>query len=78
MRVVEADDVQSQASRLPLNFDQLLRRDVVAVVCGVGAGVAGADDLLDVIDRTLAFAGDILAEQHAAAFVWVCLFAMDA
>ncbi len=49
VRVVEADDVQSQAACLPLDLHQLLRGDVVAVVRGVGAGIAGADDLLNLI-----------------------------
>ena len=51
VRVVEADDVEAVAARLALDFDQLLRGDVVAVVGGVGAGVAGADDLVDVVAR---------------------------
>ena len=49
VRVVEADDVEAEAAGLALDLDQLLRGDVVAVVRGVGAGVAGADDLVDVI-----------------------------
>src|ERR1700679_1673161 len=80
VRVVKADDVQAEATRLALNFDQLLRGDVVAVVRGVGAGVASADDLLDVIRGrgAIALAGDVLAEQHAAALVRVGLFAVSA
>src|SRR5258708_32185542 len=30
VRVIKADDVQSEATRLPLNFDEFLRGDVVA------------------------------------------------
>ena len=42
VRVVEADDVEPEGAGLPLNFDELLRGDVVAVVRGVSAGVAAA------------------------------------
>ncbi len=58
---------------MALNFDEFLRRDVVAVVRGVGAGVAGADDLADVIAFGVGF-----AEKHAAALVRVGLFAVGA
>jgi len=78
--VVEAYDVEAEATRLTLDLYQLLRGDVVAVVGGVGTGVAGTNDLLNVIYRrgAIAFARDVLAEQDAAALVGVSLFAMGA
>ena len=69
--VVEADDVQAEAARLALNFDQFLGRDVVAIMGAVGAGVAGADDLMHVVAI-----GGCLAEQCAAALVREGLFAV--
>jgi len=47
--VVEAYDVEAETAGLTLDFDELLRGDVVAVVCRVGPGVSGADDLTDVV-----------------------------
>ena len=41
--VVEAGDVEALAAGLALDFDQFERGDLVAVVGGVGAGVAGGD-----------------------------------
>ena len=78
--MVEADDVESEAACLALDFDEFLWRDVVTVVRGVDAGISGANDLLDVIDRrgAIALAGDVLAEQDAAALVRVGLFAVGA
>ncbi len=49
VRVVEAYDVQAALAGLALDADQLRGIDVVAVVGGVGAGVAGADDLYDFV-----------------------------
>src|ERR1700722_4986748 len=74
VRVVEADDVEPKAASLTLNPDQLMWGDVVTVVRRVSAGVAGPDNLLDVIP----LADDVLAEQDAAAFVRVGLFAVRA
>src|ERR1700689_4021592 len=78
MRVVEADDIEAAAGRLPLNFDQFLRGDVVGSGRGISARIPGADDLLDVIYRcgAITFASDVLAEQHATALVGVRLFAV--
>ena len=42
--VVEADDVEAAVAGLALRGDEFLGRDVVAVVRGVGAGVAGAEE----------------------------------
>jgi hypothetical protein len=69
--MVEADDVFSALAGLALDFDQLFGVDVVTVVGGVGAGVAGSG-----------YAGDYsvvvlkLAEQDSAAFVGVGFFAV--
>src|SRR5271170_922016 len=78
--MVETDDVQSQAAGLSLYLDELLRGDVVAVVRRVGACVAGADDLLDMIHGrgAIAFTRNVLAEQHAAALIRVGFFSMRA
>ena len=43
--VVEADDVEAAVAGLALGGDELFGCDVVAVVGGVGAGVAGAEEL---------------------------------
>ena len=48
--VVEADDVEAAVAGLALGGDELFGCDVVTVVRGVGAGVAGADDLADLVD----------------------------
>ncbi len=74
--VVEADDVEARAAGLALDFDELLRGDVVAVVRGVGAGVAGADDLVD--DMVAVRSGVGFAEEDTAALVGVGLFAVGA
>jgi hypothetical protein len=71
--VVEADDVQRKAAGLALDADQLLGRNVVAVVRAVGARVAGADDLADAISL-----GRRVAEEDAAALVGVGLLAVRA
>ncbi len=69
--VIEADDVFSALAAFALNFYQLFGIDVVTVVGGVSAGVAGpgygCDCARVVID---------LAEQDPAAFVWVGFFAV--
>ena len=43
MGVIEAYDVEAAGSAFALGTDEVLRGNVVAVVGGVGAGVAGAD-----------------------------------
>src|SRR5207244_3398187 len=73
VRVIETDDVERETAGLALDFDELLRGDVVAVVRGVGAGVAGANDLVDVVAFGVGF-----AEEDAAALVRVGLFAVSA
>ena len=71
--VVEADDVEAELAAFALGGDELLRRDVVAVVGAVGAGVTGTEEVGD---------GEVLlvgvAEEDAAALVRVGLFAVGA
>ena len=71
MRVVEADDVFSALAALTLDFDQLFWINVVAVVSGVGAGVAGSG-----YGRDLAYVVVDLAQEDSAAFVRVGFFAV--
>jgi len=71
--VVEAYDVEALFAAFALGLDEFLRGDVVAVVGGVGAGVAGADELADV---EVFFGG--FAEKDAAALVRVGFFAVGA
>src|SRR5208283_3661581 len=73
VRVIEANDVQTLLACLALDADELLGRDVEAVVRAVGAGVAGADDLADVVAIRRS-----VAQQHAAALVRIGLFAVRA
>jgi hypothetical protein len=74
VRVVETDDIQPQSACLPLNLDQLLRSDVVAVVRGVGARITSPDNLVDMVAR----AALVLAEQNAAALMRIGLLPMRA
>ena len=62
-----------EAARLPLNLDQLLGRDVIAVVSAVGAGVSGADNLAHMIA-----VGRCDAQHGSAALVRISLFAVRA
>ncbi len=73
VRVVEADDVEAGGAGLALDADKLDGRDVVAVVRGVGAGVAGRDDL----DHGVGPRGGA-TEQDSAALVRVGLLAVGA
>ena len=70
--MVEADDVFAAVAAFALDAHEFFGIDVVAVVGGVGAGVAGAGGGGDdagavVVDAT---------EQDAAAFVGVGFFAV--
>src|ERR1017187_6028482 len=73
VRVVDVDDVESQAACLTLDFDQFLGRDVVAIVGAVGARIARAYDLPNVIS-----VGRCVAQHSAAALVRVGLLAVRA
>ncbi len=69
--MVEADDVFSALAPVALNFDQFLGIDVIAIVRGVSAGVAGASDGGDgarvIIDLT---------KENPAAFVGIGFFSV--
>jgi hypothetical protein len=54
-----------------------MRSDVVTVVGGVGASVAGADGVLDIVDGAAVFGGEA-AEEHTTAFMGVGLLSMFA
>src|SRR5215472_6031967 len=71
--VVEADDVEALVAGLALGGDELFGSDVVAVVRGIGARVAGAEKRGDADGGGLGF-----AEENAAAFVGVGGFAVGA
>ena len=72
VRVVEADDVLPALSPFALDADQLLGVDVVAVVGGIGAGIAAAcgrsHDLGSVVFKA--------SEQDAAALMRIGFFAV--
>src|SRR5437867_705672 len=72
MGVVETDDVLTALTPSTLNADQFLGIDVVAVVGGIGAGIAGAGDGSNRADAIFIQ----LPEQHAAAFVGIGLLAV--
>ena len=69
--VVEAYDVEREGAGLALDFYELLRSYVVAVVRGVGAGVAGADDLVDVIAFGVGFAEQEVRAGREAVIVTI-------
>ena len=71
--VVEANDVEALIAGLALGGDELGGRDVVAIVRGVGAGVAGAEERGDAEG-----AGVGAAEEDAAALVGIGGFAVSA
>src|SRR5713101_8766841 len=72
MRVIEADDVFAAPAAFTLNADQLLRIDVVAVVGGIGARIAGTGDRGYGANAVFIH----LAEQNATAFVGIGLLAV--
>src|SRR5262249_24143061 len=71
MRVVKTYNLQSSFSRLPLNAHQLLWSDVIPVVGRIGAGVATSDRFGYVARLAIQ-----ASEEHTAAFVGVCFFAV--
>ncbi len=71
VRVVEADNLQPLLARLALDADQLLRRNLIAAVGGIGADIFCAcdgDNMLRVLFHT--------AQQYAATFVGIGLLSM--
>src|SRR4029077_11055645 len=73
VRVVEADDVFVAGAAFALDADQFLRVNAVAVLRGVGAGIAAAGGREDDADVTVHG-----SQQNAAAFVRVGFFAVAA
>ncbi len=71
--VVETYDVEACGAGFALGLDQLERRDAIAVVGAVGAGVAGAEEFFD-----LDACWGSTAEQDAAALMRVGFFAVGA
>ena len=71
--VVEADDVEAAVAGLALRGDELFGCDVVAVVRGVGAGVASTEKRGDADG-----VGIGAAEKDAAALVGIGGFAVGA
>ena len=71
--VIEAGDAEAVAAGIALDPDQLERRDLVAVVGGVGAGVGGCDG-----DRNLPAVRCSDTEQSASALVRVGLLGVGA
>src|SRR5580698_404775 len=71
--VVEAGDAQAQLAGVALDFDELKGSDLIAVVSGVSADVAGGDGGVD-----LPALGLCMAEERAAALVGVGLLAVGA
>src|ERR1039457_334143 len=77
--VVKAGDVQPLAARLPLDLHQFHGGDLIAVVGGVGAGVAGAHRGFDQPALGLVSGpGGGTAQQGAAALVGPGLFTVGA
>jgi hypothetical protein len=74
VRMIEADDVFTALAAFTLDANQFARINVVTVVGGVCAGVTtarrGDDDARAIVFKT--------AEQYAAAFVRISLFAVAA
>jgi hypothetical protein len=71
MRVVETHDIQAAFSRLTLDTDQLLGRNVVPVMGRIGPRIACAHHRLNLVE-----AFQRLAEEHPAALMGIGLFAM--
>ena len=71
VRVVEAGDVEALAHGVTLDLDYLHGRDLIAIVGGVSAGVAGADGA----DYAPAF-GRGVAEKCAASLMRIGFFAV--
>lgn len=74
MGMVETDDVFSAVAAFALDADQFFRIDVVAVVSGIGAGVAATCSAGDGAGAVVFEA----AEENSTAFVGIGLFAMAA
>src|SRR5260370_14022132 len=74
MGVVEADDVLAAFAAFALNADQLFGFDVVAVLRGVGASVAGACDGSDDPRAVIYFIR--ASKQQTSALVGITLFAL--
>ncbi len=72
MRVVETDDILAALAAFALNADEFLGIDVVAVMGGVGAGVAATrgagDDARSIVIEA--------SQKNAAAFVRIGFFAV--
>src|SRR6266850_6384923 len=74
VRMIKADNIFSALASAPLDADEFLRVDVIAVVRRVVASVAGPCD----VGYGFRPAVCKLAEQHAAAFVRIGFFAVPA
>src|ERR1700733_8192133 len=71
MRVVEPDNVEASLTAQPLNLHQLLRRDLVSIVCGVGARIAGANRVFHCVRPGLE-----AAQQYPTALMRIGLLAV--
>ena len=72
MGVAEADNVFSALTSFPLDADELLRIDVIAIVRRVIARIASPGDASDGFGTVVRK----VPQQHAAAFVRVGFFAV--
>src|SRR5579864_4892913 len=73
MGVIEADDVLVSLARLPLDANELLGIDVIAVLGGIGAGVAAASGRRDRANVAIH-----LSEEDPATFMRVSFLPVTA